>query len=303
VSGQQFAFDHVFSESASQAALYEQLRVGEIVQGAFAGINGSVIAYGQTGAGKTHTMLGVACAGEQSPEMHPEAGIIPRALIDLFAAADERRLSGLLDSVAVRVSCVEVYCDKLRDLLAPVTDDAVPGSPRVPASPRPPPSLALRTQSSPSLRVDGDVISLREGRAGQVLLEGARAVLIVSAHEALRCVRKAATYRTTGSTAMNLHSSRSHAVFTLRVETSVRDAGAHGGLRKMSSELVFVDLAGSEGTKRTGAEGERQREAIHINLGLHHLNNVMHELAAQQRGGRLSSVGVHVNYRNCKLTR
>jgi hypothetical protein len=315
VGGADYCFDRVFDACASQACVYDELNVKQLVEAAFAGVSSSVLAYGQTGAGKTHTMLGDACSVEQpfdEPRCAVDSGVIPRALVDLFEMAEQQLGSGALQTVSVRLTCVEVYCDKLRDLLALNAVDEVAAAVRLPPSPStrlfsPPasgrPSLggSRRASMGGGRELGGSEIMLREGRGGMIAIEGANTFEIGSARDALRCVRAAAAARTTGSTAMNLQSSRSHAVFTLRVETTAPDGSSAGIVRKSACELVFVDLAGSEGSKKSGAEGDRQREAIHINLGLHHLNNVIHELATQQRGSRSS--GVHVNYRNCKLTR
>lgn len=317
VQGQQFAFDHVFAPDLSQESVYEQLKIDDMVEGALAGISGSVLAYGQTGSGKTYTMVGIP-----GPRDSSEAGLIARALVSLFNLTENGRAAGTLQSVDVRMTCVEVYRENLRDLLAKTECDLaehVSALPRHIASPRssklasPRASLASPSPRGPLLSpATRDLASLsaagaalpeivvREARDGTVHIEGARCVVVSSAADALRHVRTAASQRTIGSTAMNATSSRSHAVFTLSISVCAR-VPATGAVRKSTAELVFVDLAGSEGCKRTGAEGERQREAISINLGLHHLTRVMHELVVQQRDRRSS--GSHINYRSSKLTR
>jgi len=97
--------------------------------------------------------------------------------------------------------------------------------------------------------------------------------------------------RTVGATLMNQDSSRSHSIFTITVETS--DHGADGHIRM--GKLNLVDLAGSERQSKTGATGDRLKEATKINLSLSALGNVISALVDGKSG--------HIPYRDSKLTR
>uniref|UniRef100_A0A8D2ZF76 Kinesin-like protein n=1 Tax=Scophthalmus maximus TaxID=52904 RepID=A0A8D2ZF76_SCOMX len=99
--------------------------------------------------------------------------------------------------------------------------------------------------------------------------------------------------RMVGSTNMNEHSSRSHAIFVITVECSELGVDRENHIRV--GKLNLVDLAGSERQKKTGAEGERLKEATKINLSLSALGNVISALV----DGRSS----HIPYRDSKLTR
>ena len=99
--------------------------------------------------------------------------------------------------------------------------------------------------------------------------------------------------RAVGRTDMNEHSSRSHSVVTLRIETC--DVGDPERISATSSKLHLIDLAGSERQKGTGATGERLKEGAQINLSLTALGNVISALTEKNRG--------HVPYRDSKLTR
>ncbi len=90
---------------------------------------------------------------------------------------------------------------------------------------------------------------------------------------------------------MNAGSSRSHAVFTVSLEQTVRSV-ANDDVHKMTSKLTFVDLAGSERQEKTGAEGKRMKEGIDINKGLFCLGQVITQLADAKKGTKL-----HVPYR------
>ncbi|KAH6940454.1 hypothetical protein HPB50_000061 [Hyalomma asiaticum] len=99
--------------------------------------------------------------------------------------------------------------------------------------------------------------------------------------------------RSVGATNMNLHSSRSHAIFIITVEHS--DLGPDGKHHIRVGKLNLVDLAGSERQAKTGTSGDRQKEAIKINLSLSALGNVISALV----DGKSS----HMPYRDSKLTR
>lgn len=102
---------------------------------------------------------------------------------------------------------------------------------------------------------------------------------------------------------MNAGSSRSHAVFTITLNQTMRSSSDSDGdtATHMTSKLTFVDLAGSERIKRTGAEGQRMKEGIQINSGLFNLGQVINGLADDHRL-KQGSKAVHIPYRNSKLT-
>ncbi|XP_073476773.1 kinesin-like protein KIF3A isoform X2 [Aquarana catesbeiana] len=99
--------------------------------------------------------------------------------------------------------------------------------------------------------------------------------------------------RSVGATNMNEHSSRSHAIFTITIECS--EKGADGNMHVRMGKLHLVDLAGSERQTKTGATGQRLKEATKINLSLSTLGNVISAL--------VDGKSTHVPYRNSKLTR
>ena len=99
--------------------------------------------------------------------------------------------------------------------------------------------------------------------------------------------------RSVGRTNMNEHSSRSHAIFIITVECSEQDTSGESHIRV--GKLNLVDLAGSERQAKTGAVGERLKEATKINLSLSALGNVISAL--------VDGKSIHVPYRDSKLTR
>ena len=146
-----------------------------------------------------------------------------------------------------------------------------------------------------------DVVDLlSEKRDSLLLREDAEGVQVVGLsqrkvrgkEDALRVLKDGTVNRTTASTLMNTHSSRSHAVFSLVV--TKRSSGPEGSQPLRRSKLTFVDLAGSERMKKTGASGDTMKEGISINVGLLALGNVINALGLSKP---------HVPYRQSKLTR
>lgn len=161
---------------------------------------------------------------------------------------------------------------------------------------------------------------IREVEDGTVQLIGVTEEEVPSAHHLMQSLERGSLARTTASTMMNAHSSRSHAIFTVIMEQNLPeggedadtgagagDGGEEGGdggesketvTEKRTSKFHFVDLAGSERAKRTQAVGQRLKEGIHINKGLLALGNVISALGDVRKRGK-----VHVPYRDSKLTR
>ncbi|KAF9893227.1 hypothetical protein FE257_011650 [Aspergillus nanangensis] len=298
-----FVFDRVFPETVDQDGVWEYL--SESVNSFLQGYNVSILAYGQSGAGKSYTM-GTSGPNEQNDTN--AMGIIPRAAQLLFEKLEgpkhHRNSSTGLRTPArysmsstssfgrqsidknwqMKASYVEIYNEQLRDLLLP---DSTPMG-------------------------DRPTVTIREDTKGRILLTGLHQVSINSIDDLLGALNFGSSIRQTDSTAINAKSSRSHAVFSLNL---VRKSSANGVTspekKRMSmpvdimsgdtsvtvdSKLHFVDLAGSERLKNTGASGERAREGISINAGLAALGKVISQLSSRQAGS-------HVSYRDSKLTR
>ncbi|XP_045770281.1 kinesin-like protein KIF21A isoform X1 [Maniola jurtina] len=275
-----FTFDYTFEPSADQQQVYDTC-VRKLVEAALDGYNATVLAYGQTGSGKTYTM-GSGWEGEHVDE--DKRGIIPRAIRDLFAGADERadaaRSQGQLPpEFSVQAQFIELYNEDIVDLLDPAKDPFAKGTLRI-----------------------------TEDGCGGVRIVGASMRAVRGVKEALGALRAGALARTTAATNMNSSSSRSHAVFTLLLRQRRLAADLEGAEREtdgetpeqyetLTAKFHFVDLAGSERLKRTGATGERAKEGISINCGLLALGNVISAL------GDKSRKVLHVPYRDSKLTR
>jgi hypothetical protein len=268
--GQTFTFDHVFGPQLTQAELYEKT-AASMLKNFLEGYNCTIIAYGQTGSGKTFTM-GTSDIYNQERD---NLGLIPRFVNDLFENLnDPQDIKNEQMCYKIKVSFLEIYGEDVYDLLNN------PGSPR----------LNEMMRSS---------LAVREDEHGRVFVQGQSEVEVKGSDAALEALSMGSMNRITASTNMNAGSSRSHAVYTLTLEQTLKSS--EDDVHFMTSKLTFVDLAGSERIKRTGAEGQRLKEGIQINSGLFNLGQVINSLADEQKLKAGNKV-TYVPYRNSKLT-
>jgi hypothetical protein len=289
-----YSYDHVCDEHQSQGAIFES--VGVPVTDAFLeGYHGCLIAYGQTGAGKTFTMQGPGDPDESSSgELasgegtdgagavnDPEAqGLIPRVLQRIFQRVTDETNGTLIDAdtpedkkpcdvqFVVKCSYLEIYNETVADLLAPAgTTNAERNAPVI-----------------------------REHDKKGIFVEGLTEAVVTNAEETYDLFTKGSFNRRVGMTEMNRESSRSHAVFTVSLESKRRPCQG-AALQKRSALLHLVDLAGSERQKSTEAGGARLKEASAINKSLSALGNVIKALVDVADGKDR-----HVPYRDSKLT-
>ncbi|XP_056413585.1 kinesin-like protein KIF21B isoform X2 [Hyla sarda] len=271
-----FTYDYVFDMDTEQVKVYDICARG-LVEGCFQGYNATVLAYGQTGAGKTHTMG----SGFDLVVSESELGIIPRAVCQLFSTIQERIAASHANRLPepifkVSAQFLELYNEEILDLFDICRD--------------------------PDSRHRKSNIRIHENANGGIYVSGASTRIVNSEAELLQLLKEGALSRTTASTQMNSQSSRSHAIFTIHLhqtrvlESSPADAPSLE-YETLTAKFHFVDLAGSERLKRTGATGERAREGISINCGLLALGNVISALGDQ------SKKILHVPYRDSKLTR
>ncbi|VAI30711.1 unnamed protein product [Triticum turgidum subsp. durum] len=280
-----FTFDHVYGSSGTPSTAMFDECVAPLVEGLFQGYNATVLAYGQTGSGKTYTM-GTAC------KEGTHVGIIPRAMAALFDKIE--KLKNQVD-FQLRVSFIEILKEEVRDLLDPATVAAG--------------KVENGNGHAGKLSVPGKPpVQIREGSNGVITLSGSTEVHVTTQKEMTTCLEQGSLSRATGSTNMNNQSSRSHAIFTITLE-QMRKADpimASDGMPieemnddYLCAKLHLVDLAGSERAKRTGSDGLRFKEGVHINRGLLALGNVISALGDEKK----RKEGAHVPYRDSKLTR
>uniref|UniRef100_A0A8K9UNR4 Kinesin motor domain-containing protein n=1 Tax=Oncorhynchus mykiss TaxID=8022 RepID=A0A8K9UNR4_ONCMY len=225
-----------------------------LLDNAFLGYNACIFAYGQTGSGKSYTMMG---SSEQP-------GLIPRLCSSLFDRTLQEQREG--ESFTVEVSFMEIYNEKVRDLLDP-------------------------KGSRQALRV-------REHKVFGPYVDGLSR-LAVACYKDIECLMSEGNKsRTVAATNMNEESSRSHAVFNIILTHTLMDLGSGTSGEKVS-KLSLVDLAGSERAAKTGATGERMKEGSNINKSLSTLGLVISALADQGAGKNKTKF---VPYRDSVLT-
>lgn len=268
----------VWGPEASQSEVFKSVGAPQ-VHAVLSGVNASVIAYGQTGAGKTYTVCGGGTPAT--------AGIASRAVRQLFAGAvGAPALGAVHGSFSVRVSFCEVYGEAIIDLLAEQTYQRPWARSTSTARAGGPSPAAVSVVDDPA---DGSVALL--GLTHARVADAAEAMALFAQGEALRVV---------GSHLRNSRSTRAHGIFTLHLEQAALTApmGESGASSEavVRSKLHLVDLAGSERVKETGSEGQVLREAGNINRSLSALEHVVRCL------GTGASGAPHVPFRSSKLT-
>jgi kinesin family protein 5 len=194
------------------------------------GYNGTVFAYGQTGAGKSYTMMGSDIDDEAG------RGVIPRIIQQVFASI---MASPSNIEYTVRVSYMEIYMERIRDLLMPQNDN----------------------------------LPVHEEKNRGVYVKGLLEVYVASDDEVYEVLRRGGTARAVSATNMNAESSRSHSIFVVTVSQKNVETGS-----QKSGQLFLVDLAGSEKVGKTGASGQTLEEAKKINKSLSALGMVINSL-------------------------
>uniref|UniRef100_A0A9J8B9H9 Kinesin family member 13Ba n=1 Tax=Cyprinus carpio carpio TaxID=630221 RepID=A0A9J8B9H9_CYPCA len=225
-----------------------------LLHNAFQGYNACIFAYGQTGSGKSYTMMGSV----------DQPGLIPRLCSSLFERTVQHQREG--ESFTVEVSYMEIYNEKVRDLLDP-------------------------KGSRQALRV-------REHKVLGPYVDGLSRLAVEGYKDIESLMSEGNKSRTVAATNMNEESSRSHAVFKIILTHTLKDLQSGTSGEKVS-KLSLVDLAGSERAAKTGAAGERLKEGSNINKSLTTLGLVISALADQGAGKNKNKF---VPYRDSVLT-
>ncbi|CCF50787.1 hypothetical protein NDA11_000514 [Ustilago hordei] len=224
-----FVFDRVFPMNTMQRDVFE-FGIKETVDDVLNGYNGTIFAYGQTGSGKTFTMMGSDIDNDDLK------GIIPRITEQIFEniMASPPHLEYL-----VKVSYMEIYMEKIRDLLAPQNDN----------------------------------LQVHEEKNRGVYVKGLSDFYVGGQADVYEIMRQGGQARAVSSTNMNAESSRSHSIFLITIQQRNTETGS-----VKTGNLYLVDLAGSEKVGKTGASGQTLEEAKKINKSLSALGMVINAL-------------------------
>jgi len=223
---------------ADQMSVFKDLGQG-VLNNAYEGFNSCLFAYGQTGAGKSYSMVGYGT----------NKGIVPIACDEIFKRIDEVRRGPDASKYQfqVTIQMLEIYNEQVRDLFAKEN-----------------PSGGLKVRMNPKTGVE--VVGLSEWP-------------VASYAEIDERIETATKNRTVAATQMNATSSRAHTVVTICYTQLEIDAKGPGKHSEKKAKMNLVDLAGSERAESTGATGDRLKEGAAINLSLTMLGNVITALA------------------------
>jgi len=252
-----WSFDKADPSYAGQDNLHDDLGK-PLLKNAFQGYNNCIFAYGQTGSGKSYSMMGYG----------KEHGIIPMICQDMFKQIDEME-KDKTTKCTVEVSYLEIYNERVRDLLNPSTKGN---------------------------------LKVREHPSTGPYVEDLAKLVVSSFQEIENLMDEGNKARTVAATNMNETSSRSHAVFTLMLTQKKMDLETKMEMEKQA-KISLVDLAGSERANSTGATGARLKEGAEINRSLSTLGRVIAALADLSTGKKKKgTAGGQVPYRDSVLT-
>ncbi|CDW78383.1 kinesin motor domain containing protein [Stylonychia lemnae] len=265
-------YDKVFRQNSYQTEVFEFVR--ESIEGILSGYNATIFAYGQTGSGKTYTMFGPHWEdqnlgyqntmgpynGSNFHQDQQKFGLIPNAIEHVFENLEILQQSGE-QSYTAYCSFMQIYNEKLFDL------------------------FQEKDQQKP--------LVIREDKYSGIFVEGQSEYVVRNAQECFILLRRGEKNRFTRQTKGNIHSSRSHTIFQLLIESNEPD---HNG-KILRGKLNLCDLAGSEKIgKEENMDSQHLLELKTINLSLSSLGKVISALAQ----GKKSQ---HIPYRDSKLTR
>ncbi|XP_033246405.1 kinesin-like protein KIF12 isoform X2 [Drosophila miranda] len=256
-----FTYNVVFEPGATQDDILDYSGIKRIIEMGIEGFSCTAFCYGQTGSGKTHTLTGPPdlFVGKPNPK-DPRHGLIFRSFVYLFQLIKNRKDVNYV----LKASFMEIYNERVIDLLNP-------GSARKP--------LAVRWSK----------------KSGGFFVENLFTVDCEELDDLLAVLEEGMRNRAVGSHAMNDHSSRSHTILTVHILSDQQTDG--GVFLSKHGKINFVDLAGSELTKKTMSEGKTLEEANNINKSLMVLGYCISSLSdAKKRSG-------HIPYRDSQLTK
>ncbi|XP_076228051.1 kinesin-like protein KIF12 isoform X2 [Nomia melanderi] len=258
--GKLFSYNVVFEPTASQEDILQFSGIKKLIEMAVEGFSCTAFCYGQTGSGKTHTLTGPPGMLERINSYSEDNGLVFRSFVYLFKLLQEREQCNFV----LRASFLEIYNEKVIDLLNP-------GTSRKP--------LMVRWSK----------------KTRGFFVENLFTVECEELDDLLAVLEEGMRNRSVGAHNMNEHSSRSHSILTVSI-TSEQQMDNSVFISRQG-KINFVDLAGSEMTKKTQSEGKTLEEANNINKSLMVLGYCISSLSDGKRKGG------HIPYRDSKLTK
>ncbi|XP_017887246.1 kinesin-like protein KIF12 isoform X2 [Ceratina calcarata] len=257
--GKLFSYNVVFEPTATQEDILQFCGVKKLIEMAVEGFSCTAFCYGQTGSGKTHTLTGPPEMFDRMNPYSEEQGLVFRSFVYLFKLLQERQGCNFV----LKASFLEIYNEKVIDLLNP-------GTSRKP--------LMVRWSK----------------KTRGFFVENLFTVECEELDDLLAVLEEGMRNRSVGAHNMNDHSSRSHSILTVSITSEQQTDSV---FISRQGKINFVDLAGSEMTKKTQSEGKTLEEANNINKSLMVLGYCIASLSDGKRKGG------HIPYRDSKLTK
>ncbi|XP_014474061.1 PREDICTED: kinesin-like protein KIF12 [Dinoponera quadriceps] len=255
-----FSYNVVFEPGATQEDILQYSGIKNLIEMAVEGFSCTAFCYGQTGSGKTHTLTGPPRLFEKMNPYSENHGLVFRSFVYLFKVLQEQENCNFV----LKASFLEIYNEKVIDLLNP-------GTSRKP--------LAVRWSK----------------KTRGFFVENLFTVECEELDDLLAVLEEGMRNRSIGTHNMNEYSSRSHSILTVNITSE--QAMENGVFISKQGKINFVDLAGSEMTKKTHSEGKTLEEANNINKSLMVLGYCIASLSDGKRKGG------HIPYRDSKLTK
>ncbi|KAF6206386.1 hypothetical protein GE061_017619 [Apolygus lucorum] len=257
-----FSYNVVFEPGATQEDVLQYSGITRLINMAVDGFSSTAFCYGQTGSGKTHTLTGPPnlFGGKKVDIYSDDHGLIFKSFLYLFKVLQERKECHFI----LKASFLEIYNEKVIDLLNP-------GTARKP--------LAVRWSK----------------KSQRFFVENLFLVDCEELDDLLAVLEEGMKNRAIGSHTMNEHSSRSHTILTVHITSEQQME--NGVFITKQGKINFVDLAGSEMTKKTHSEGKTLEEANNINKSLMVLGYCIASLSDPKKKNG------HIPYRDSKLTK
>ena len=284
----EFTFDQVFEANETQESVFDHH--AHLIDETLEGFNTTIFAYGQTGAGKTHTVSGPtgftdgsttssssSSSSSSSLSSSKQQGLVIRAANRLFDCARKMNATDM-NHISLHLSVLEIYNETLFDLLAGDRTFAA--------------TLSFGSTAPVSSMTVQPKLSIVDTPNG-ILIPGLVQMPLSSEEDAYQLLLGAHNNRVIAEHSMNRKSSRSHVIYIYYVTRTITRS-LDSDPEVIQSKLHLVDLAGSERVEKTGSEGKLVKEANHINKSLTFLEQVVIALTQTKRD--------HIPYRQSKLT-
>ncbi|KAL6543109.1 hypothetical protein OROHE_010629 [Orobanche hederae] len=253
IDERKYTFDSVFDSDSTQEDVY-QLVGAPLVKDALSGYNTSILAYGQTGSGKSYTMWGSPSAMVEGPTVGGPQGIVPRIFQNLFSEIQKEQgnTDGKIINYQCRCSFLEVYDEKISDLLDP-------------------------TQRG---------LEIKDDAKNGFYVENLTEEYVTCYEDVTQIVIKGLSNRKTGTTRINLKSSRSHVMFTCIIESWCKESSSKCFGSSKTSRISLVDLAGFERNILEDASRQHVKEGKYIKKSTSQLGRLVNILAEGSLSGK-----------------